>query len=166
MDYKYNMCLGLGLYIFVRGFGAACKRRGLISERAHEKRFEARDSSADQIAFRNPFYTFGEELISGGAYNGIYFFLTVEWAYLPRSSGWRENLGKRLWAYNWEGGGGGVRYFANSLHAGAAMMGSKTSSRFSSFCSTPAPVSGQSSLEIVGWPKSLSFFFTKDCLML
>lgn len=47
-------------------------------------------------------------------------------------------------------GGGEVRYFANSLHAGAAMMGSKTSSRFSSFCSTPAPVSGQSSLEIVG----------------
>ena len=75
MDYKYNMCLGLGLYIFVRGFGAACKRRGLISERAHEKRFEARDSSADQIAFRKPFYTFGEELISGGAYNGIYFFV-------------------------------------------------------------------------------------------
>lgn len=75
MDYKYNMCLGLGLYIFVRGFGAACKRRGLISERAHEKRFEARDSSADQIAFRNPCYTFGEELISGGAYNGIYFFV-------------------------------------------------------------------------------------------
>ena len=26
------------------------------------------------------------------------------------------------------GGGGEVRYFANSLHAGAAMMGSKTSS--------------------------------------
>ena len=75
MDFKYNMCLGLGLYIFVRGFGAACKRRGLISERAHEKRFEARDNSADQIAFRNPFYTFGEELIPGGAYNGIYFFV-------------------------------------------------------------------------------------------
>ena len=75
MDFKYNMCLGLGLYIFVRGFGAACERRGLISERAHEKRFEARDSSAYQIAFRNPFYTFGEELISGGAYNGIYFFI-------------------------------------------------------------------------------------------
>lgn len=77
MYYKYNMCLGLGLYIFIRGFGAACKRRELIciSERAHEKRFEARDSIADQIAFRNPFYTFGEELISGGAYNGIYFFV-------------------------------------------------------------------------------------------
>lgn len=69
------MCLDLGLYIFVRGLGAACKRRGLISERAHEKPFEVRDSNADQIAFRNPCYTFGEELISGGAYNGIYFFV-------------------------------------------------------------------------------------------
>ena len=75
MDFKYKMCLGLGLYIFVRGFGAACKRRELISERAHEKRFEARDSIVDQIAFGNPFYTFGEELISGVAYNGIYFFV-------------------------------------------------------------------------------------------
>ena len=127
MDYKYNMCLGLGLYIFVRGFGAACKRRGLISERAHEKRFEARDSSADQIAFRNPFYTFGEELISGGAYNGIYFFID-SWMGLPTSF-----LGLKR---TWEQGcgpttgrrGGEVRYFANSLHAGAAMMGSKTSS--------------------------------------
>ena len=58
---------------------------------------------------------------------GSIFLLTVEWAYQPRSLGWRENLGTRLWAYNWEGGGE-VRYFANSLHAGAAMMGSKTSS--------------------------------------
>ena len=75
MEYNYKMCLDLGLYIFVRGFGTACKRRGLISERAHAKHFEARDSSADQIAFQNPFHTFGEELISGGAYNEIYFFV-------------------------------------------------------------------------------------------
>ena len=53
---------------------------------------------------------------------GSIFLLTVEWAYLPRSSGWRENLGTMSWAYNWGGGGGEVvrfslRYFAISLHA-------------------------------------------------
>ena len=51
---------------------------------------------------------------------GSIFLLTVEWAYLPRSSGWRENLGTMSWAYNWGGGRGGgckiqfkvFRYFA------------------------------------------------------
>lgn len=106
MDYKYNMCLGLGLYIFVRGFEAACKRRGLISERAHEKRFEARDSSADQIAFRNPFYTFGEELISGGAYNGIYFFVD-SWMGLPTSFlGLKREPGNKVVGLQLRGGGG------------------------------------------------------------
>ena len=42
---------------------------------------------------------------------GSIFLLTVEWAYQPRSSGWRENLGTRLWAYNWEAGGGGGTLF-------------------------------------------------------
>lgn len=165
MDYKYNMCLGLGLYIFVRGFGAACKRRGLISERAHEKRFEARDSSADQIAFRNPFYTFGEELISGGAYNGIYFFY------------WQlngpTNLVPRVGERTWEQGCGpttgrrGGRYVISRIRFMLEQPWWVVKLLvFSSFRSTPAPVSGQSSLEIVGWPKSLSFFFPKDCLML
>ena len=77
------------------------------------------------------------------------FLLTVEWAYQPRSSGWRENLGTRLWAYNW-GGGYKIqfkvfRYFAPcwSTHGLKLLI-------FSSFRSTPAPVSGQSSLKIVG----------------
>lgn len=122
MDYKYNMCLGLGLYIFVRGFGAACKRRGLISERAHEKRFEARDSSADQIAFRNPFYTFGEELISGGAYNGIYFFID-SWMGLPTSFlGLKREPGNKVVGLQLRGGRGGklFREFASccSSHDG------------------------------------------------
>ena len=50
---------------------------------------------------------------------GSIFLLTVEWAYQPRCSGWRENLGTRSWAYNLGGGGGGYkiqfkvfRYFA------------------------------------------------------
>lgn len=111
MDFKYNMCLGLGLYIFVRGFEAACKRRGLISERAHEKRFEARDSSADQIAFRNPFYTFGEELISGGAYNGIYFFVD-SWMGLPTSFlGLKREPGNKVVGLQLRGGGGGGTLF-------------------------------------------------------
>ena len=70
---------------------------------------------------------------------------------LPTSFlGLKREPGNKVVGLQLRGGGGKVRYFANSLHAGAAMMGSKTSSRFSSFCSTPAPVSGQSSLEIVG----------------
>ena len=70
---------------------------------------------------------------------------------LPTSFlGLKREPGNKVVGLQLRGGWGGeVRYFANSLHAGAAMMGSKTSSRFSSFCSTPAPVSGQSSLEIV-----------------
>lgn len=84
---------------------------------------------------------------------------------LPTSFlGLKREPGNKVVGLQLRGGGGGGTL--HSLHAGAAMMGSKTSSRFSSFCSTPAPVSGQSSLEIVGGPKSLSFFFTKDCLML
>lgn len=56
---------------------------------------------------------------------GSIFLLTVEWAYQPRCSGWRENLGTRSWAYNRGGGGEGIRfslrYFAISLHAEADM---------------------------------------------
>lgn len=164
MAYKYNMCLGLGLYIFVRGFGAACKRRGLISERAHEKRFEARDSSADQIAFRNPFYTFGEELISGGAYNGIYFLID-SWMGLPTSFlGLEREPGNKVVGLQLGAGGryviSRIRFMLEQPWWVVKLL------VFSSFRSTPAPVSGQSSLEIVGWPKSLSFFFPKDCLML
>ena len=171
MDYKYKMCLDLGLCIFVKGFGTACKRRGLISERAHEKRFEARDSSADQIAFWNPFYNFGDELISGGTYNGIYLFVDI---WMGPTNSLVPRVGERTWERGCRpttAGGGGregykiqfkvFRYFAPcwSRHGLKLLV-------FSSFRSTLAPVFGQSSLEIVGWPKSLSFFFTKDCLML
>ena len=48
---------------------------------------------------------------------------------LPTSFlGLKREPGNKVVGLQLGGGGGEVRYFANSLHAGAAMMGSKTSS--------------------------------------
>ena len=103
---------------------------------------------------------------------GSICLLTFEWGLPTRSFlGLEREPGNEVVGLQLRGGGGGregykiqfkvFRYFAPcwSRHGLKILV-------FSSFRSTLAPVFGQSSLEIVGWPKSLSFFFIKDCLML